>query len=152
MLQDNVFMNPLINTFMNAGAGQASRYAVERRRRREKQLQRYLSYLKALVKLKGVNIKPRDLVKVVNGVDRSMLTKFGLLLHTFEMLELAVRWNTGNPKRYTLKPKWLWLNWAEICDFRCVAGDASCPLFGKCPYHRVLQLLAEKEQEEVAEQ
>jgi len=149
MPRDNVSTNALINSFMS---GASSRYAAARMRAKDRMLKRYLSYLKELVKLQGTaNIRVRDVVKVAGRSDHSTLTRFGLLLSDLEMLGLARRWNASRPKHYTLQPEWLWKSFAKVCDFRCVAGDASCPLFKECPYHRLLNLLAGKQQEEVAE-
>jgi len=145
MPRDNVFMNPLINVFMSDA--EVSRWSVERRRKRERQLQRYLAFLKELIKLQGVNLKARDLTKVAGDVPHSTLIRFGLLLRRLEKLGLAKRWNRSRPVHYTLQPEWLWRSWSEICNYRCEADSSLCSLYGVCPYHRLLRLLAEKERE-----
>jgi len=143
MPQDNVSTNALINSFIS---GVSSRYAAARMRAKDRLLKRYLSYLKELVKLQGTaNIRVRDVVKVAGRSDHSTLTRFGLLLSDLEMLGLARRWNASRPKHYTLQPEWLWKSFTEICDYRCETDGTLCSLYGVCPYHRLLNLLAEKE-------
>jgi len=143
MLRDNVFTNTFINSFMSQPAGAG------RRRKHVKNgwVRVDLLRLKELIKIQGLNIKPRDIAKIIGEYNHAKATRFGMLLALLEEAGLAKSWNKSKPIHYTLQPAWLWQKFSEVCSFQCLAGDSSCPLFGVCPYHQLLQLLAEKERE-----
>jgi len=137
MLQDNVSINTLINSFMS-----------QRWRRKHVKngwVRVDLARLKELIKIQGLNIRPRDIAKIIGEYNHAKATRFGMLLALLEEAGLAKSWNQSRPIHYTLQPEWLWRSFAEVCDYRCETDGTLCPLYGVCPYHRLLHLLAEKE-------
>jgi len=98
-------------------------------------LRLYLSYLKEIIRKRGLNVKARDIIWVLGEYDHAAVSGLGILLSKLEEAGLARKWNNSRPTRYTLVPEWLWESYAEICDFKCDTGDTLCSLINICPYH-----------------
>ncbi|MEM2197058.1 MAG: hypothetical protein QW290_08260 [Sulfolobales archaeon] len=107
----------------------------------DKELRKGLKLLLELVVAKRrLYVKPRDLVYVF-GYDPEdhALVLLGKVLSKLEKVGLAVRWNNQRPRRYSLKPKQLWLRFVDLesrqgFSFECDSGDSLCSLVGVCPY------------------
>ncbi len=95
-----------------------------------------LTLLASLVLVRGPYVKPRDARRLLGISDLGALTWLGRVLNLLTREGLAVRFNSGRPRRYRLK-EWVAARVATY-GFRCFRG-LQCPHLPTCPIRKALK-------------
>jgi hypothetical protein len=110
-----------------------------------------LLLLDIVIAKRSLYVKARDYV-LLFGYDSDAhykMTLLGRLLSRLAELGLAKRHNGSKPLRYTLQPKWRWMEFVKRCGnsrqrFRCESEATACGIIGLCPYWVLKQTHLEK--------
>ena len=98
---------------------------------------KFLTLLALLVLIRGPHvIKVRDVVRFLGVDDLGTLTWLGRILNLLAREGLAVRLNSGRPRRYRLK-EWVATRMTTY-GFRCFRG-LQCPHIPECPIRKALK-------------